>query len=1525
MNTSFKIQAVSGLVLFACGLLSVAGSEASVANPAEGGAAVLINEVLASNTKSSKDPQDEYSDWIELYNPGDAPVDVGGMYLTDDLAMPTEWQFPTDKPTVTTIPPHGFLVVWADDETADSGLHAAFKLSASGDTVALFDRDGVTLVDSVSFGRQAADVSYGRFPDGADEWFLLTMPMAGMPNFRLFPYQDFAEKPEVTPGRGFYDKEILVVIACRTEGAIIYYTTDGSLPYRADQMRPSPTAAVYGGPIRISKTTCLRATATRADRMASPVETNTYIFVKDVATQSPTGARPGPAWPSNNVNGQTIDYGMDPDVVNDPRYKSLMGDSLLAIPSISLVTELANLFDPSTGIYANARQQGMAWERPVSVELLNPDGTKGFQIDAGLRIRGGYSRDGRNPKHAFRLFFRPDYGTSTLKYPLFENEGVDEFECVDLRTSQNYSWSYEGENRDTFVREVFSRDTQRDMGEPYTRSRYYHLYIDGQYWGLFQTQERSESSYAEMYFGGNKEDYDVVKSRAGNGGYDIEATDGTLDAWRRLWDAAGSGFDNDETYYRVQGLNPDGTPNPTYEKLLDVDNLIDYMLCTYYVGDPDGPVSAWGRVCNNFYGVYNRVTPDGFKFFRHDAEHSLYGLSEARLFDATTVAVGRSFNQSNPLWLHTHLILHPEYRMRFADRMYKQFFNDGVLTPAACIERWMARVHRVEMAIIAESARWGDAKRSQPRTKDDDWLPDINGMVASYFPARTGVVFDQLKAQGWYPSLSPPTFNQHGGHVSRGFELRMQASSDIYYTLDGTDPRLPEKAGHVTGAQTLVPENAAKRALVPAGDIAEAWKGGGDFDDSTWTVVTGDPGGIGFERSSGYESLISFNVEKQMYGKALGCYVRIPFDLAVDPNKFSALVLKVRYDDGFVAYLNGTEVQRVFVSGTPKWDSAASGSHESEGLESYIISDKVDLLRRGRNILAIHAMNQTTTSSDFIISATLEAAESTVAQGGGVATTAIRYTSPVVLDKSVQVKARVLSGNNWSALHEAVFAVGPVAESLRVSEIMYHPLDSGNPDDPNTEYIELTNIGTQAINLNLVHFTKGIDYSFPSFELPPASYCLIVKDVAAFEAKYGSKLPGVGQYQGNLNNAGERLELVDAAGQVIQSFEYQDNWYDITDGQGFSLTVEDPQTADANSLADKGSWRPSAKVGGSPGSDDSGQVPELGSVVINELLANPAANAPDWIELHNTTDQAVLIGGWFLSDDANDLAKYRIAAGTTIPAGGYIVFYADKHFDNKADPGCYEPFGLSKNGETVYLHSGSAGTLTGYSQQEKFDASEPGVSLGRWQKSTGSYNFVALREPTPGAANAEPVVGPIVINEIMYRSADADDAEYVELLNISSAPVTLYDANEEAPWRFTDDPDNPGIELLFPTVEPVTLAAGEYLVLTKDLSLFNARFTVPAGVRVLAWTFGGLSNGGEKIQLSKPGEADAQGNRSWIRVDRVVYSDGLHPQDFPEGVDPWPVKANGEGMSLSRINPQTYGNDPENWRAAAPSPGQANP
>jgi hypothetical protein len=240
----------------------------------------------------------------------------------------------------------------------------------------------------------------------------------------------------------------------------------------------------------------------------------------------------------------------------------------------------------------------------------------------------------------------------------------------------------------------------------------------------------------------------------------------------------------------------------------------------------------------------------------------------------------------------------------------------------------------------------------------------------------------------------------------------------------------------------------------------------------------------------------------------------------------------------------------------------------------------------------------------------------------------------------------------------------------------------------------------------------------------------------------------------------------------------------------------------------------------------------------------------------------------------------------------------------------------------VYLHSGSNGILTGYSQQEKFDASEAGITLGRYQKSTGSYNFVALSKSTPGAVNAAPQVGPVVVNELMYHPDAPADAEYVELLNISNEPVTLYDAQQEAPWRFSNDV---AVEFLFPTNPPVTLAAGEYLLLVKDTSLFSTKYTAPAGVPVLAWGMGNLADSSAKLQLSKPGDANADGTRHWIRVDRVNYSDGSHPGDFPGNADPWPVQADGQGFSLSRTTAAAYGNDPANWQAAPPSPGSPNP
>jgi hypothetical protein len=752
------------------------------------------------------------------------------------------------------------------------------------------------------------------------------------------------------------------------------------------------------------------------------------------------------------------------------------------------------------------------------------------------------------------------------------------------------------------------------------------------------------------------------------------------------------------------------------------------------------------------------------------------------------------------------------------------------------------------------------------------------------------------------------------------------ASGTILYTLDGTDPRVPESSQQGSTKSTiLVSEDAEKRVLVPTGPINNIWRGKRSFDDSAWAVSVGMPGGVGYERSSGYQNYISFDVQQQMYNGSTSCYIRIPF--AVNSNDlagFNIMTLKIRYDDGFVAYINGVEVARRNFTGTPQWNSSASLQNTDSAavvFENFNVPSFLNVLHSGENILAIHGLNQRSTSSDFLISAELFVATSIPVNNPGILPGAIQYNGPIMLNNSVHVKSRVLNGGIWSALNEATFAVGPVRENLRFTEIMY------NPNDPNTEYIELKNVGIDAINLNLVKFTHGIDFTFSNIELAPNNYVVAVQDREAFEAKYGTTLNIASEFSRVLNNAGERIRLEDAIGRTIMDFDYRGGWRSITDGEDFSLTIIEPANADLDSWNEKDSWRASAYPGGSPGEDDSGIIPVPGAVVINEALTYSSAGASDWIELHNTTNTAVNISGWFLSDDDSELKKYEIAEGTRIGPYGHVVFYEDLHFGKSSNPGCHLQFALNRNGENVYLSSAEIGALTGYRQVEDFGCSERGVSFGRYYKSsTGNYNFVAMSENTPGSANAYPKVEPIVISEIMYNpswpvggSYTNDRYEYIELHNISSESVTLYDFEKGLPWKFTD-----GIDFTFPEDAPVTIPTGGCLLVVKDPEAFSWRYPDVPVEKILGPYSGKLSNTGERLEFSMPGDVDESGTIYYIRVDRVSYSDGFHPDSCPGGIDHWPITPDGDGGSLTRKVLSDYGNDPDNWTTSSPSPGFIN-
>ena len=759
--------------------------------------------------------------------------------------------------------------------------------------------------------------------------------------------------------------------------------------------------------------------------------------------------------------------------------------------------------------------------------------------------------------------------------------------------------------------------------------------------------------------------------------------------------------------------------------------------------------------------------------------------------------------------------------------------------------------------------------------------------------------------------------------VNHGFKLYMYSPrGTIYYSLDGSDPRLADITTGDSTTTTLVAEDAAKKVLVPTGNISNNWKGGGTFNDAGWLNCTGTPGGVGFERSSGYQNLISLDVGNQMYGVNTSCYVRIPFNFEGASEDFDYMTLNVKYDDGFVAYLNGVEVaRRNFTSSVTSWNSYAIADHDDSLaviFEDVDISLSLDQLKTGENILAIQAMNTSPTSSDFLISVELFAGES---EDPGITPGVSEYTGPIPLNQSVHVMARVLDNGTWSALNETYFSVGPVSNNLRITEIMYNPAPAVDSNDPNEEFIELKNIGSETINLNLVKFTNGVDFTFPDMELAPGGHVLVVEDIDTFESVYGGSLNVAGQYTGRLDNNGEKICLEDAIGQVIQEFKYSDGWRSLTDNKGFSLTIVNSGNPDPNSWSEKDSWRPSAYIGGSPGWDDSGIVPNPEAIVINEVLAHSHAAASDWIELHNTTGSSINIGGWYLSDRNSNLKKYKIASGTTIPAGGYRVFYENMHFDNPGDPGCSEGFALSENGDSVYLSSAEGDVLTGYRQVEDFGASQTDVSFGRYYKaSTDNYNFVSMSEKTERAANSYPLVGPVVISEIMYNpswpqagSYTNDQYEYVELCNISDYPVTLCDVNG-VPWKFTE-----GIDFTFPSDIPVTIPSGSYVLIVRHLDAFTWRYPGVPADKIIGSYDGKLSNSGERVELSMPGDVDAFGDRQYIRVDRVEYSDGSHPGDCPDDIDLWPVEADGYGKSLTRIVLSEYGNDPVNWIAAEPT------
>ena len=429
-------------------------------------------------------------------------------------------------------------------------------------------------------------------------------------------------------------------------------------------------------------------------------------------------------------------------VKEHPEWGAKLGESLTSLPVISLVVD------------GRVSQR----ENETSVEMIFPNGEEpGFQINAGVEHYGVHSI--HSPKKSMRLSFKSRYGDGSLDYDLYGEGATSEFNQILLRSGSHdtWFWTHPGGGRGNYVRNRWAFDRQLEMGQPAPRGRFVQVFINGDYWGMHHLMERPNADFMASYEGGRSFEYDAV-----NAGTPIN---GDNRAWRKLHDR-----NVISDYNELQ-------------QWLDVENYVDYMLLQFYSGND----WDWNH-SQNWSAARKREDGAGYVFFAWDSDVIL-----------RTTANANVINRGGPggIWnARGGVKQHDEVKMLMADRAQKYFFNGGMFTDERLRADVNAIADQIRLPVIAETGRWGGRSYTP-----DTWESAIKWMLDRFAPeesrSRAVTTIDQMRRYELFPSIDAPSFlvdgsQQNGGDIPAASQVSISADEgDIYYGLNGVDPRLP--------------------------------------------------------------------------------------------------------------------------------------------------------------------------------------------------------------------------------------------------------------------------------------------------------------------------------------------------------------------------------------------------------------------------------------------------------------------------------------------------------------------------------------------------------------------------------------------------------------------------------------------------------------------------------------------------------------------------------------------------------------